>query len=112
MGEGIREEILSLAPHTLHAHVHGVDASAGGDEEGVAVFAAEADVAGPVFLDVDVEDLFAGFVEDGDAFAGEVDVAFIVDGHAIGAEFAEEFFVGEFAIRFDGVGIGFVAGNV
>jgi hypothetical protein len=58
-----------------------------------------------------VRHLLAGAVEDGHAPAGQVDVALGVNGHAVGAELAEEALVGHRAVRLDVVGIG-ASGNL
>ena len=51
-------------------------------------------------------------VENRHAFAGQVDVAAIVDRHAVGAQLAEEPLAGERAVGLDVVGIGLVAADV
>jgi len=79
-----------LAIHAFDVHLHAVKALARGDEESVPIFSAEADVCGPLFRDIDVFDLFAGFVENKDAFAGDVNVSFGIDGHSVGTFFAEQ----------------------
>src|SRR5689334_3296301 len=79
-----------LAAHLFDVHLHRVDRLAGGDEQRVAVLAAEADVGGPRLGDVDLLDLVAALAVDADALAGEVDVPLVVDRHAVGAELAEE----------------------
>src|SRR6185437_5044220 len=55
--------VPSLTADTLRSRANSVDPFACGDEEQVAVLAAEADVAGPVFANLDVQDLFARFVK-------------------------------------------------
>src|SRR6266700_1892876 len=65
-----------------HAHFQAVNAFAGSDEEQVMVLAAESDVGGPGFGHFDMFDLIACLVEDGDAAAGEINVAFVVERHA------------------------------
>ena len=82
--------VVSLAVDAGDAHLEAVEAFAGSNEQSVAIAAAEANVGGPLLSDIDVLDLFAGGVEHRDTFAGEVNVAFVVDGHAIGTERAKE----------------------
>ncbi len=101
-----------LTIHPFDGHANGVEVFAGGDEKCVAVFAAETDVSGPRFLDIDMLDLFAGGVEDGDTLASKVNITLVVDGHAIRAEFAEELFVLERAIGLDLIAIGFPRADV
>ncbi len=57
-------------------------------------------------------DFFAGGIKHGDAIAGEINVAFAVNGHAIGTEFAEKGFVLERAIGLDVVTPGLAPGDV
>jgi len=57
-------------------------------------------------------DLLAGSVENGHAFAGEIDVAFAINGHAVGAEVAKELLVGQRTVALDFVGVGYARANV
>src|SRR4051794_34647840 len=75
-----------LALHAFYSRAEAVEAFAGGDEQGLPVGAAEADVGGPAFGHFDLFDLLSGLIEDGHAIAGEVEIALAVDGHAVGAE--------------------------
>ena len=107
-----RTHAHSLTIHALDRHLHRIKPLARRNKKRLPVFAAEADVGGPGFGDVYVFDLLAGGIKDGDAFAGEIDVAVAVNGHAVGAEFAVEFLLGEQAVGLDGVTIGLAGANV
>ena len=96
----------------LHPHLQSVNIFARGDEEQVAVFAAEGDVRGPRLGHVDVFDLLPGLVEHGHAAAGEIHVAFAIEGHAVRAKIAEECLVRKRAIRLDGIAVGLACRNV
>jgi len=48
--------------------------------------------ASPVLWHIDLFDFFPCGIKDRDAFAGEIDIAFVIDSHAVGAEFANNFF--------------------
>src|SRR6185503_20242629 len=97
----------SLAAGGFDGGFEGVEGFAGGDEESVAILAAEADVGGPAFGDVDLTDFGTGLVKNVDAFARDVEVLAIVQGHAVGAHFAVEFFVGGLAGGGEVVAVGF-----
>ncbi len=109
--EIVRERSFRLVL-AFEADADAVEAFAGGDEECFAVGAAEADVGGPGFRDVDLIDFPAGFVKDTHAAAGEVEVAFGVDGHAVRAELTEQLLVGERAIGLDIEAVGFAVADV
>ena len=64
-------------------------------------------------------DLFARFIEHGYAFPGrarapssQIHVSPVVDGHAVGAQLAKEFFVLKRAVGLDVVLIGFICTNI
>src|SRR3974390_3171013 len=59
-----------LATHSFDPHLEAIETLAGGDEQRMAIFAAETDVGGPRFDHVDVLNLFACGVKYGHAFAG------------------------------------------
>ena len=96
----------------MHLHLQPVDPLAGGDEQQVLVFAAKADVAGPRFAHVDVLDLLSLPVEHGHAVAGEIDVARVVDRHAVGAHLAEQPLAVQRAVGLDVVGVGLAAADI
>src|ERR1051325_909758 len=79
-----------LTAHTVDARSEAVDSLAGRDEEEMTVVSAEADVPSPGFWHGDLLDLLSGVVEDGHALAGQVDIAFAVDRHAVRSQLAEE----------------------
>ena len=103
---------LSLTANAFDAHFKAVKTFAGRDEQGVAIFATEADVGSPILCYGDVLDLFTGLIEHGDALTGQIDVALVVYGHAIGTEFAEQLFVGDCSIVLDLVRVGFFGVDV
>src|SRR5438132_13606254 len=62
----------------FHPHFQAVNALAGGDEEEATILATESDIVGPGFRHVDVFDLLACLVEDGDAAPSQIHIAFLV----------------------------------
>jgi len=90
-----------LAADTFDPHAQAINSFAGGDEQQVAIFPAKADVRGPGFRDGNVRNLFSGRIENGDAVSGDIDVSFIVDGHAVLARLAKKRFVFERTVAFD-----------
>src|SRR5215471_4025206 len=107
---GYAEGLLTV--HSLDFHSQAVKTFAGGDEEGIAVFPAEANVGSPGFVHGNMLDALAIGVEDGDPVAGEIDISLVIDGHAVGTEFAEEFFAGQGTVGFDLVAEGFLCADV
>jgi hypothetical protein len=96
-------------PPPIHVEFDGVEAGAGGDVEGLGAGGAE-DAVGGALGDVNHAEGFAFFVEDVDAFGGDVEVAKGIAGEAVaalglsGVEGGEFAAVGDFAIGLDGVG--------
>ena len=74
---------LYILLYTFDTHPERVERFLGGYKECMPVFAAEAYVSGPAFIDVNMFDLFAGRVEDRYPPAGKVNVALVVDCHAV-----------------------------
>ena len=91
---------------SFHAHLQPIDVLARGNEKQVAILAAESDVGRPRFRHVDVFDLLARLVEHGYAPAGEINVAFVVECHAVGTQFAEQPLVCERAVGLNVVSVG------
>src|SRR5262249_2265840 len=83
------------------------------DKQRTAIGAAEADVGRPGLAGGDVVDLLTSLVVGGDALVvGDVDVALIVDRHAVGAGFAKELLVRERTVGLHGVRVGLVSVEV
>jgi hypothetical protein len=97
---------------TTCCYFHAEHFPARGDEKEMAVFAAEDHVAGPGFGDGNVRELPARLVEDRDTFAGEIDVAPGVNGHAVGAQLAEKGLVLQDAVGLDGIRIRFPRADI
>src|SRR5690242_12109701 len=99
-GERVRTQTrrtarILLAVDSSDLHFEAVEVFARRNEENLSVRAAEANVGGPRFLNVDVFNLFTVGTENGDAFSREIHIALVVDSHAVGAEFAEQVFAFE-----------------
>lgn len=100
-GDLIRRNSECRLPPSVDVEFDGVEAGAGGDVEGLGAGGAEGAVGG-AFGDVDEAEGFAFFVEDVDAFGGDVEVAEGVAGEAVAAFGFGGVEGGEFAGVFDG----------
>ena len=77
------------------------------------VFAAEADVPRPVFRHVNMPDLLACLIKNRHALAArQINGAFIVNRHGVGAHFAKEGLAAQLAVPLDTAGISFVRANI
>jgi tricorn protease len=96
----------------LHPHRDRIKAGPGGDEQRLHVLPAEAHVRGPRLRHVDLGHLLAGLVVDGHPLPGQVHVPLLVEGHAVGALFAEQRAVRERAVRGGVVAVGLAGADV
>src|SRR6266511_2617112 len=85
-----RTQAVFISMCAFHAHLQPVNAFARGDEKELAVFAAKGDVGRLGFRHVNVLNLPACLVEDGHAVAGKINIALVVERHAVGTQFAEQ----------------------
>src|SRR5258706_1028587 len=92
-----------LAADSFNFHAKGVDTFTGSDKKRAAIFASETHVGRPVLWDRNMFYLFAGRVEDEHSFAGEINVALIINGQAVGSHLAKELFILQRAVRSDTV---------
>ena len=77
---------------SFYPHSQTVDRGLCRDKECMPVGAAEGDVGRPAGIDGDVLDLLAGGIEDRNPPASQVNVALVVDSHAVRAHRAEKLF--------------------
>ena len=104
--------MFSLAADAFDFRADSVNTCGGGDKQQLPVLAAETNIRGPTFRHIDVFDLFAALVEYAHALAGQVDVALIVDCHAVGTERAEELLVFQRSVGLNIVAISFVGPDI
>src|SRR2546426_850812 len=88
----------SLAIHTLHPHPQPIKPLARRDEKRVPILATEANIRAPGFRHLDLLDLVAAGIENRYAFASEINIAFVIDRHAVRAQLAEKFLFLERAV--------------
>lgn len=101
------------ALEALRANGDGVEGVRCGDEEGLAILSAEANVGCPSFRNRDHLNLFPFAIENRDAFAPcQIDVPISIDGHPIGALRAKKFAVHQRPILRDRVLVGFLIPDI
>jgi len=108
----LKDDNLLKRCHALGAHLDAEYGFAGSDEQKVLVFSSEGDVCRPTSRDRDMLDFLSFRIENRDAASGEIDVSFIVDGHAIGSQLAEQSFVGHASVCLDVERVGFASTDV
>src|SRR2546428_13053911 len=101
-----------ISERALHAHAQAIETLARSDNQGVAVLPAKANVGCPGLFKRHVLNLLSGSVEDRHSFAGQIHIAFRVERHAIRAELAEKFLVGEEAVGLNIVGVSLARADV
>src|ERR1041385_248765 len=92
-----------LTSYSLNSHLQAVEPFAGSNEQGVTVFSAKTNVGGPTLRHVDLGNLFAGGIKNRNPVTRDIDIPFIVDGHAIRTRLAKELFVRERPISVDAI---------
>ncbi len=104
--------LQSLATDTTDLHFQSVDSLRCGNEQQFLVRAAKTDVGGPAFWDFDVLDLFARRIEHRNALISQVEVALIIERHAVAAHVAVQLLSGQRTVCRDVVAVGFLALDV
>src|SRR5205823_12596380 len=80
----------TLFPYTTLFRSQAIEILARSDKQGVAILPAKANVGCPRLFNRHVLNLLSGPVEDRHSFAGQIDIAFRVERHAIRAELRSE----------------------
>src|SRR5690606_35808041 len=107
------ERYLSLRIYALHVHFDGIKTFASRDEQRLVVFTAKADIGRPAFAGGYVQDLLSLRVKYRHARpVGQVYIAAVVQGHAVGAHLTEQPSVAQGAVFVDAVGVGFAGADV
>jgi len=98
--------------HSSHTHAQRKEVFRCGDEKGFPVGTSEAYVGGPGGFHGDVCDLFPFLIENRDPFAGQIDIPFVVDGHAVGSHGGKEGPATQAAVGGDPVAVSFPVANI
>src|SRR3954470_18180053 len=102
----------SLTVGTPDTHLQPIKAFACSNEQLAPIFPAKTDVSSPCFGYINLGYLSSSRIKDRHAFSCEIHIAFFVNGHPVGAELAEKFFIFESTIGINLVAISFSGSNI
>src|SRR5690606_20757253 len=79
--------LFPLLINSSHLHFKAIDRVRGGDKEGFPIPSPKTHIGSPRSVYRNVADFGSPAVKDGHAFAGQVDISLMVNGHAVGSHF-------------------------